>query len=35
MRFTSPDIAWHGNCQRILSIDIHPFMNELVTGGSQ
>ena len=35
MKHTSPDIAWHGEKQRILSIDFHPFSNEFVTAGSQ
>ncbi len=34
MKFVSPDIAWHGEKQRILSIDFHPFENEFVTAGS-
>jgi hypothetical protein len=35
MKHLSPDIAWHGEKQRILSIDFHPFSNEFATAGSQ
>jgi hypothetical protein len=35
MKFVSPDAAWHGERQRILSIDFHPFNDEFVTAGSE
>jgi WD40 repeat protein len=35
MKHLSPDIAWHGEKQRILSIDFHPFSDEFATAGSQ
>lgn len=34
MRIESPDLGWHGEKDRILSIDFHPFTNEVVTTGS-
>ncbi len=29
-----PEIYWHGEKERILSIDFHPFYNLIITGGS-
>lgn len=34
MQIKLPMILWHGSKERILSLDFHPFTNELVTGGS-
>ena len=34
MNLTIPDIVWHGDRERILSLAFHPFLNLLVTGGS-
>ena len=34
MRIESPNIGWHGLKDRILSIDFHPFSNELASAGS-
>ena len=34
MRVELPEILWHGKNERILSLDFHPFIQELTTGGS-
>lgn len=34
MRIESPDMSWHGQKDRILCIDFHPFTNQVVTAGS-
>lgn len=34
MKLERPFIVWHGQYQRILTLDVHPFVNLLVTGGS-
>lgn len=34
MRIDSPEMGWHGQKDRILSIDFHPFNNEFASGGS-
>ena len=34
MKIELPEINWHGQMQRIMSVDFHPFMNIFVTGGS-
>jgi len=34
MRIESPDISWHGEKDRVLAIDFHPFTNEVATAGS-
>ena len=34
MQIDHPEIVWHGPSERILSLDFHPFINELITGGS-
>ena len=34
MKLERPYIVWHGKYQRILTIDVHPFLNLLVTGGT-
>ncbi|EAS00369.1 chromatin assembly factor 1 subunit FAS2 (macronuclear) [Tetrahymena thermophila SB210] len=34
MKLERPFIVWHGQYQRIVTLDVHPFINLLVTGGS-
>ena len=34
MKLKTPEIYWHGDRERIMSIDFYPFSNILVTGGS-
>lgn len=34
MNVDHPEYVWHGPSERILSIDFHPFINEIITGGS-
>ena len=33
LRLDIPEILWHGEYSRIMSIDFHPFMDFLVSGG--
>ena len=34
MKFECPQIYWHGNKERIMSIDFHPFTQDFITGGT-
>lgn len=34
MQLVIPNMIWHGDRERILTIAFHPYMNQLVTGGS-
>ena len=34
MRLETPEIYWHGNKERIMSIDFHPFNGSFVSAGS-
>lgn len=34
MKLFIPNIVWHGDRERIMALSFHPFMNLLVTGGS-
>jgi WD40 repeat protein len=34
MKLYIPSMVWHGEKERILTLAFHPFMNLLVTGGS-
>ncbi len=34
MRLVIPNIGWHGERDRVMAVAFHPFMNILMTGGS-
>ncbi len=34
MKLETPEIYWHGNQERIMSIDFNPFDDTIVTAGS-
>lgn len=34
MKLYIPSMVWHGERERVLALSFHPYMNLLVTGGS-